>query len=100
MDHTRETQLRGAAGSVDLSFPDGNDERNSTPIGRPLQADNLSLRPYQVRSIEMIRESLVAGRRRPVLQLPTGAGKTRIAAGIRRHACRSQEGNFSYGGRP
>lgn len=41
-----------------------------------------SLRLYQERSIEMLRESLAAGHRRPVLQLPTGAGKTRIAAAI------------------
>src|ERR1700730_11929967 len=41
-----------------------------------------ALRQYQIRSIEVIRESLVAGHRRPVLQLPTGAGKTCIATGI------------------
>ena len=41
------------------------------------------LRDYQIRAIEMLRESIGARKkRRPVLQLCTGAGKTRIAAEI------------------
>src|SRR5262245_31101904 len=40
------------------------------------------LRPHQSRAIEMLRQALGAGRRRPVLQAPTGFGKTRLAAAI------------------
>lgn len=45
----------------------------------------MSLRPlreHQTTAIEMLRESLRTGHRRPMLQLPTGAGKTRVAAEI------------------
>jgi superfamily II DNA or RNA helicase len=38
--------------------------------------------PHQSRAITLLRESLMAGNRRVVLQLPTGAGKTRTAAEI------------------
>jgi DNA repair protein RadD len=41
-----------------------------------------ALRLYQEPSRNLLRESLRTGHRRPVLQLPTGAGKTRIAAEI------------------
>lgn len=40
------------------------------------------LRDYQQRGIEMLRASLRSGKLRPVLQLPTGGGKTRMAAEI------------------
>lgn len=40
------------------------------------------LRDHQVRALEMLRRSLTAGNRRVVVQLPTGAGKTRLAAEI------------------
>ena len=40
------------------------------------------LRPHQERAIEMLRNSLAKGNKRVVLQLPTGAGKTRVAAEI------------------
>lgn len=40
------------------------------------------LRPHQVRAIEMLRHSLGKGNRRVVIQAPTGAGKTVIAATI------------------
>lgn len=43
-------------------------------------------RPHQLRSIEMIRESLREGYRRVVLQLATGGGKTFIASEIIRMA--------------
>jgi superfamily II DNA or RNA helicase len=44
------------------------------------------LRGYQARAIELLRESLRTGHRRPVLKLPTGAGKTKIAGQIIRMA--------------
>jgi DNA repair protein RadD len=34
------------------------------------------LRPHQDRGVESIRQSLASGHRRPMLQMPTGAGKT------------------------
>jgi DNA repair protein RadD len=40
------------------------------------------LRPHQVKAIEMLRQSLGSGKRRPVLQAPTGFGKTRLAAAV------------------
>lgn len=40
------------------------------------------LRPHQTLAIDMLRQSLISKRKRPVLRLPTGAGKTLIAAKI------------------
>lgn len=40
------------------------------------------LRPHQGRALELLRSSILAGHRRPMLQLPTGAGKTIIGAHI------------------
>jgi superfamily II DNA or RNA helicase len=40
------------------------------------------LRPHQAKAIEMLRASLASGKRRPVLQAPTGMGKTVLAAAI------------------
>jgi len=40
------------------------------------------LRPHQTLAIQMLRQSLRTGHKRPVLRLPTGAGKTLIAAKI------------------
>lgn len=40
------------------------------------------LRPHQTLAIDLLRGSLAAGHRRPMLQLPCGAGKTRIAGQI------------------
>jgi DNA repair protein RadD len=48
----------------------------------PVAHETRPLRPYQERAIEQLRASLRSGHRRPVLQLPTGAGKTRIATEI------------------
>lgn len=44
------------------------------------------LRPYQIRAIEMVRDSYLAGKRAPVLVLPTGSGKTVVASQIIRQA--------------
>jgi superfamily II DNA or RNA helicase len=43
---------------------------------------NRDLRPHQGRALAMLRESLMAGHRRPMLQAPTGFGKTLLAAAI------------------
>lgn len=40
------------------------------------------LRPHQSRAIGLLKQSLMAGRRRPMLQAPTGAGKTLLSAHI------------------
>jgi DNA repair protein RadD len=41
-----------------------------------------SLRPHQERALAGLRQSLLAGHRRPMLQMPTGSGKTLTAAHI------------------
>lgn len=41
-----------------------------------------NLRDYQDQAIQHVRRSLSGGRKRPVLQMPTGAGKTVAAAAI------------------
>lgn len=43
---------------------------------------NRDLYPHQIEAIAMLRATLGSGKRRPVLQLPTGAGKTLTAAAI------------------
>jgi DNA repair protein RadD len=45
-----------------------------------------ALRPHQETALEALRQSLATGHRRPLLQLPTGAGKTVVAANIIRRA--------------
>lgn len=45
-----------------------------------------TIRPHQERSIVALRQSLSSGKKRPLLQLPTGAGKTFVAANIIRMA--------------
>lgn len=40
------------------------------------------LRPHQASAIQELRQSLVLGSKRPMLQAPTGAGKTVLAAAI------------------
>ena len=40
------------------------------------------LRPHQERALAALRASLTAGKRRPMLQAPTGFGKTLTAAHI------------------
>ena len=40
------------------------------------------LRDYQIDTLDKLRSSLRAGKRRPVVQMPTGAGKTIMAAAI------------------
>lgn len=47
-----------------------------------MSARQNDLRPYQEEAIRRLRHSLSIGNKRPVLQLPTGAGKTRIASAI------------------
>jgi DNA repair protein RadD len=58
----------------------------STPtLFRPRDANAEALRPlraHQERALEALRASLAAGKRRPMLQAPTGAGKTLLAAHI------------------
>lgn len=42
----------------------------------------ITLRPHQVVAFDLLKKSIASGKRRPMLQLPTGAGKTVIAAKI------------------
>lgn len=41
-----------------------------------------TLRPHQARAIDLLRQSLGSGKKRPLLQAPTGFGKTLTAAAI------------------
>jgi DNA repair protein RadD len=41
-----------------------------------------TLREHQAKGIEMLREALRSGKKRPMLQAPTGSGKTKLAAAI------------------
>lgn len=47
---------------------------------------NLQARPHQERALAMLRHSIATGHKRPVLQMPTGAGKTFVAAMIIKRA--------------
>lgn len=40
------------------------------------------LRPHQTRALEALKESLRTGHRRPMVQAPTGAGKTLLSAAV------------------
>jgi hypothetical protein len=46
----------------------------------------VSLRPYQIRSIERVREAVRGGARAVLLVMPTGAGKTRTCGEIVRRS--------------
>lgn len=46
----------------------------------------LELRPYQVKAVDDVRAQFQAGKRAPVLVMPTGAGKTQVSAWIIRSA--------------
>jgi DNA repair protein RadD len=51
-------------------------------LSPPAIAEPRTLRLYQETALDLLRESLRTGHRRPILQLPTGAGKTRVASEI------------------
>ncbi|AXC51213.1 ATP-dependent helicase [Paracoccus suum] len=51
---------------------------------RPTEA--ISLRPYQADAVDLLRECVRRGLKRPVLYAPTGAGKTVIASHLLREA--------------
>jgi len=42
----------------------------------------ITLRPYQIRAVEDARKAIRSGKRRLILQAPTGAGKTVVASAI------------------
>ena len=52
----------------------------TSPLFNRTEINPRPLRPYQDLCIEELRAGLKAGHRRQVLKLPTGAGKTRVAA--------------------
>jgi DNA repair protein RadD len=49
------------------------------------------LRPHQTRTIELLRQSLGSGKRRPMLQAPTGFGKTLVATAVAEGALAKQK---------
>lgn len=46
----------------------------------------MEMRPYQSKAVDQVRNSILAGRRKPILVMPTGAGKTRTATEIVKRA--------------
>src|SRR5687767_14185337 len=52
---------------------------------------NRDLHPHQEQALEALRLSLGSGKRRPMLQAPTGAGKTILAAAIIERALRKDK---------
>lgn len=46
------------------------------------EAVTIQLRDYQLRAVDQLREAYLRGRRAPLLQSPTGSGKSRIIAAI------------------
>lgn len=55
---------------------------SALPLFAPEPFAPRPLRPHQVKAITMLREAMLSGKKRIVLQLSTGAGKTRTAAEI------------------
>jgi DNA repair protein RadD len=53
------------------------------------------LRPHQARALEDLRGSIASGHRRPMLQAPTGFGKTLTAAHIIQCALDKATASFS-----
>jgi DNA repair protein RadD len=72
-----------SATGADRDIAEQRPRSNSTS---PMAAPALALRPYQIECIEDLRRAFVGGRRAPVLQLPTGAGKTIVLAEVIRLA--------------
>jgi DNA repair protein RadD len=64
----------------------GEDTRVHDAASPPVQRSLRPLRPHQELAIAGVRASLAGGKKRPIAQLPTGAGKTRAAAHIVRSA--------------
>jgi DNA repair protein RadD len=52
---------------------------------------NRELRPHQAKAIELLRQSLGEGKRRPILQAPTGFGKTLVATAVAEGALAKQK---------
>ena len=49
------------------------------------------LRPHQERALDALRKSLASGHRRPMLQMPTGAGKTLTERAYRLRRARQEQ---------
>ena len=63
-----------------------NTSKSIMPGSQFFDAAHRPLRPYQEQAIQSLRMSLGQGHKRPVLQIPTGGGKTRTAGEIIRMA--------------
>ena len=55
----------------------------------------MELRDYQQKAVDQIRNSILAGKRKPILVMPTGSGKTRTATEIVQLA--TAKGKFNKG---
>jgi DNA repair protein RadD len=65
--------LLGGSRLADIPSP----RRNQSLFGSP--PEPRLLRPYQARQIELVESAFAEGKRRVILQSPTGSGKTRVA---------------------
>ena len=57
-------------------------EPHSASLGAGLIRKLDNLRPHQARALSLLRQSIRTGHRRPMVQAPTGAGKTVLAAAM------------------
>src|SRR5688572_17066504 len=70
----------GNAGAAGLGIADGQSRSNNAPVVNSQHPPEL--RQYQTDVIDRIAAEIAAGRRRPLLPLPTGGGKTVIVSAI------------------
>ncbi len=77
---TLGTPGAGITRALDISLASGN-EGHVADVALPGQG-HLRLRPYQEQCVAALRRSYAAGRRAPLLVLPTGGGKTVIFASV------------------
>jgi superfamily II DNA or RNA helicase len=97
MPRTQENPGAGGAGALECVHVGTTSTEESTPTPRDLQvrdagrsvtSSRLQLRPHQTRALELLRGALAGGKRRPLLQAPTGFGKTLLAPEIAEGAIR------------
>ena len=73
---------QGLSSSTDSSLPSSNSVTTESQKEPQEETHMRELRPMQAKAIESLRAALRAGAKRPLLQMPTGGGKTLTAAHI------------------
>ena len=82
-----EVQEAEAVGLAERLFPDF----RLSPPREPLGSEAPRLWPFQQRAVELLDAAVAASKRAPLLVLPTGSGKTVIAAHLMRRAVERRE---------